>query len=186
MQMKKITFSLFITACILLSCKEPEFRYSERVERIKVDFFLSVGPSKTLLPSFKRGNLNENGSWEPLLFPIKRFEYKPGYIYDLLVVRKNGPMPATPGAVDYKLIKVVSIKKVDKSVPFTLYLKLTDQNYVTGDIHKGYKLLDQIDIDCNNNCFQLENALKTSKTLKGNFVSNENRSIKLLDVVVVQ
>lgn len=186
MFMKKIVSSLLITVCFLLSCKEPEFRYSERVEHIKVSFFLSVSPNHTLTPSFQRGNHIGTENWEPLLFPIKRFEYKPGFNYDLLVVRKNGAMPATPGAVDYKLIKVVSVKKVAKNVPFMLYLKQLDRNYVTGDIHKGYKLLDKIDIDCNSNCFQLENALKTNKVLKGNFVYNEDGSIKLLDLVVGQ
>lgn len=181
--MKKITYSLLIIACCLFSCKEHEFRYSERVEHIKVNFFLSVSPNHTLKPSFQRGNHIGTENWEPLLFPIKRFEYKPGFNYDLLVVPKNGAMPATPGAVDYKLIKVVSVKKVAKDVPFILNLKQLDRSYVTGDLNKGYKLLDEVEIDCNSQCLQLENALKTKSDLKGNFVYNDDGSMKLLNLL---
>lgn len=182
--MKAKAFSLLIAFSILFSCKKD--KYVDEVERIRINFFMSVAPNNRLTPSFQTNNDISTGNWQPLLFPIKRFEYKPGFIYDLLVVRKNGPMPATPGAIDYKLIKVVSVKKVDKNVPFMLYLKQLNRNYITGDINQGYKLLDDIDIDCNNYCFQLENALKTSTTLQGNFIYNENGSIKLLDLLVGQ
>lgn len=187
MFMKKIASSLLITACCLLSCEEPRFRYSERVERMRINFFVGASsfPNPVLAPNFQIGKMIGTEDWHPLITKINRFEYKPGFIYDLLVVRKIEPTLGVP-YTDFKLVKIMSIKKVDKNRPFVTNLKRENQYYVTGDIHKGYKLLDKIDIDCNSNCFQLENALKTNKFLKGNFVYNDDGSIKLLDLVVEQ
>lgn len=178
--MKKIVFSLLISICFLLSCKKEGNSYSDKVERVRVNFFLNVNPNHSLTPFFQSNHHIGTDTWEPLLFPMKRFEYKPGFIYDLLAVRRNTPMPASPGAVAYKLIKVVSIEKVANDVPFTVYLKGISKSYVTGDINKGYQLLNQIDIDCNSYCAALENALKKDNNLKGTFIRNENGSFKLV------
>lgn len=136
----------------------------------------------------KEGNAN---TWSNFYSSIQGFNYQPGYLYKLSVLKtkRTGNIPADASAYTYKLKKVISKKKVQ--VPNTAYLNkkmvLTRINgkAVTGD--KVYMTLDNArnSISGKSGCNRFNAGYKLSgntievNPLMGTMMACDPKSMKL-------
>jgi hypothetical protein len=75
-------------------------------------------------------------------------------------------------------MEIVSTQEVDNETLFDIDLKINGENFVTTDT--GLELLNQINIDCNNLCDELETILQNQDFVVGTFKRISNNEIKLM------
>lgn len=127
-------------------------------------------------------------SWKYFYDEIDGFDYEPGFIYDLKVEKtylENPPQDAS--AISYKLIEITQKEKVGEESKFEMMLKLGYDDggadfFVTGDPDLGFKILEEIKIDCNSLCVQLEEALQKQNSITGVFRHLGEEEIYLLEI----
>ncbi|MCK3686314.1 DUF4377 domain-containing protein [Maribellus sp. YY47] len=165
---------------ILFSCSKDDDNQSEVIE-MRINHFqntgIAVGPVLTLL--IQKGDNIGTDNWTKFYSNIQGFNYEPGTIYNLSVKVEPIDNPPLDGvSAKYTLIKIVSTQEVDNETLFDIDLKKYGENFVT--TNTGFELLNQIDIDCNNLCNELETMLQNQDFVVGTFKRGSNNEIKLM------
>lgn len=176
--MKKQILFLMILGT-LFSCSDDDNQ--NKTIAMRINHFqstgMAVGPVLTLL--VQKGDSIGTDSWTKFYSNIQGFNYEPGTIYNLLVKAEPIDNPPLDGSsVEYTLIEVVSTQDVSSETLFDIDLKRNGQNFVT--TNTGLELLNQINIDCNNLCDELETILQDQDLVIGTFKRVSNSEIKLM------
>ncbi|MEP7092902.1 MAG: hypothetical protein ABI793_02510, partial [Flavobacterium sp.] len=83
-------------------------------------------------------------------------------------------------SLKYTLLEVKSIQEIANETLFDIELKINGESFVT--TNSGYKLLNQIEIDCNNLCDELETAVQNQNLAVGTFKRISNNKIQLVEL----
>lgn len=180
--MKKQILLLMILG-IFLSCSKDNKDHQAQTIEMRINHFqgtgFAVGPVLTLL--VQEGDNIGTDNWSRFYSNIQGFNYEPGTIYNLSVKVEPIDKPPLDGSSEkYTLLKVISTQKVDNETLFNIDLKRYGENFVT--TNTGFKLLNQINIDCNNHCDELETILQDQDYVVGTFKRVSNNEIKLMEL----
>ena len=173
---------LLITISILFSCSSENENKTQIID-MRINHYqstgLALGPVMTLM--VQEGNTIGTNNWNTFYDNIDGFNYIPGKVYNLSVkVEKVNNPPADGSSLKYTLLEVKSIEEVDNETLFDINLKMTGQSFIT--TNSGYKILNQIDIDCNSLCDELDTALQNKSNVIGTFKRHPNNEILLVEL----
>lgn len=181
--MKLLLIAIF--TFIVLSCDEENVQ----IVNFRVNHFqqTATGVSQTLVLLIQTAEDIGKEDWSLFYSTIDGFDYEAGYVYDLMVeLRKVKNAPIDAPSVHYVLNKVISKEKVADDIEFEINLKSVTRSsppsFVTGDVTSGFKILDQVEIDCNSLCNELNQMLEEEDELSGIFLHAETESIKLIEL----
>ncbi|MGJ8685110.1 MAG: DUF4377 domain-containing protein [Nonlabens sp.] len=173
--MKKIfLFTLIFTT---ISCSTDDSTNSRIIFNHHYETGFGFHPRLIFLT--QEGSQLDTDDWSYFYDGIEGFTYEPGYIYDLSINKSpiNNPL-ADQGSVKYRLNRIFSKVKVDDDITFQMKLKFDGFNFVENNT--GYTILNQIDINCNNLCNELDNRLLNQADVIGIFQHGADGSIELL------
>jgi hypothetical protein len=120
-------------------------------------------------------------SWTKFYNSIEGFDYQPGFIYDIkLIVEQIDSPTDDSSSLKYTLEEIKSIKEVNYETPFDVDLKINGESFIT--ITSGYELLEQIEIDCNNLCNELDTKLRNQDFVIGTFKRLQINEIQLIEL----
>ena len=180
--MKKQILILMILG-ILFSCSSDEDGNQSQTIEMRINHFqntgIAEGPVLTLL--VQEGDEIGTDTWTKFYSDIEGFDYEPGTIYNLSV--KTEPIsnpPADGSSIKYMLLEVESTQEVDNETFFDIDLKINGENFLTTE--SGLKLLNQIDVDCNNLCNELETTLQSQDFVIGTFKRISSDEIQLVEL----
>lgn len=167
---------------VMFSCSDGDDNRSQTID-MRINHYQStgvaMGPVLTLL--VQQGDALGTKDWNKFYSNIEGFVYVPGKIYNISVkVEHIDTPPADGSSLKYTLLEVKSIQDVDEDTLFEIHLKMNGQNFVTKN--GGYKLLDQIDIDCNTMCEQLAATLERQAVVTGTFKRISNDTLQLVEL----
>ncbi|WP_257984653.1 DUF4377 domain-containing protein [Psychroflexus sp. MES1-P1E] len=178
----KTKILLLMIIGILFSCSSDDENETETIE-MRINHFQSTGmtiiPVLTLLVQ-EEDNIGTD-IWTKFYSNIEGFNYESGTIYNLSV--KSEPIDNPPADVSshkYTLIEIKSTQVIDNETLFDIDLKINGENFVTTD--NGLKLLNQINIDCNNLCVELDTILQNQDFVIGTFKRISDNEIKLIEL----
>lgn len=178
--MEKLTTLLLLV--FLIACSNEDGGKPQTIN-MRVNHYqntgMAVGPVLTLL--VQQGNDIGTDTWTKFYAPIEGFDYIPGRIYDLSV--RTEPIanpPADGSSVKYTLQEVRSFQDVSDETMFTIDLKINGQSFITTT--SGYELLDQIEIDCNSLCDELDEKLQHQDFVVGTFKRVQDSKIELTEL----
>jgi|SRR5690606_30438872 len=100
-----------ILLIVVTSCGTASGDFSEMQLRVNSYTVDCVGEMEGTCLLVQEGEDIGTEDWEYFYYvdSIEGFEYEPGYIYDLLVRKRNVPNPPADGsAYSYELVKVIS------------------------------------------------------------------------------
>ncbi|WP_422081818.1 DUF4377 domain-containing protein [Ulvibacterium sp.] len=191
--MKKVAFYIVLAMSFLvvLSCDNDEPNQGvEEILRINHYTIAGHGPFLRMYNLVQKGDAIGTNDWEIFYAPVENFEYELGYVYEILVNRseiEDPPQDIIP--IRYTLKEVISKEKTSRQIEFEVKLRQSyteeSESYVTGSIDSGFKILDQIIIDCNQNCNLLIDAQNEEELVDviGIFRHTEEaNTIKLIDL----
>lgn len=184
--MKK-NFTILFLLCLTASCSTEEDEET-LVLRINHHQQTATAVAPVLVYLVQWDNAVGTDNWEILYDEIDGFNYEPGYTYDLLVKKEFIGYTLTDGSsVRYTLMKLIDKEEVPSGEPFEIILKsegsLNSTSFVTGDQQTGFKILDQIAINCNAFCEELEQLPDTTGPVSGVFVHQEEKGkLQLLEI----
>jgi len=140
---------------------------------------MAESPVLTLV--VQEGNAIGSIYWSKFYSNIEGFTYEPGKIYTLAVEveRINNP-PADASALKYTLLEMKSVQEVSSQTLFDIDLKINGQSFLSTD--SGYKLLNQIDIDCNSLCDELISIMQNQDSVVGTFKRLSKNEIQLIEL----
>ncbi len=172
--------SLLLLLGALFSCSNDDDKQSQIIE-MRVNHFqktaMAEGPMLTLL--VQEGDQIGTDRWNSFYADIEGFTYEAGTVYDLSVKAETIDNPPADGSsIRYTLLSINSTQEVDFETTFEIDLKTNGTNYVTTDA--GLQLLNQIDIDCNALCDELETALQNQGFVVGTFTRVSSNEIRLI------
>lgn len=172
---------LLISIGILFSCSNDDD--SSRIINMRINHYQNTGmalsPVLTLL--VQEDNAIGTNNWNRFYDGIGGFNYAPGKIYNLSVkVEEIKNPPADGSSLKYTLLKIKSIQDVNNETLFDVDLKINGQNFVT--TNSGYKLLNQIEIDCNSLCNELETTLQNKSSVVATFKRISDNELKLIEL----
>jgi len=176
--MKNIGILIFIG--MFLSCSLDDSVHQETLE-MRINHYQNTGIGEGLYLTLMVQEGNDIGSdnWYKFYNRIERFNYQPGYVYDIRVLVKQVENPPADGSsLQYILKEIISTQEVDLETPFDIDLKIDGQSFITTT--SGYELLNQIKIDCNLLCDELEIKLQNQNYISGTFKRLETNKIKLV------
>ena len=173
---------LLITIGILFSCSNDDVTESKTIE-MRINHYqntgIAVGPVLTLL--VQEGDAIGTNKWSKFYSNIEGFNYVPGKIYNLTVkVESIKNPPADASSLKYTLVAVQSIQEVNSETLFDIDLKINGQSFVT--TNSGYELLNQIKIDCNSLCTDLNTNILNQNFVVGTFKRVSNNEIRLVQL----
>ncbi len=173
---------------LTLNCSNAE-NDSELVD-LRINHYqqTAVGLGQQLVIQIQEGKNIGSDNWSYFYSNIEGFDYESGFIYTLSVEKRKITNPLQDGSSNqYILRKVISKEKVDKEVTFEIKLKsikLSDPySYVTGNLESNYKILNEIEIDCNVLCQNLSEKLQTEDEVSGIFKHTDNNTISLINIL---
>ena len=178
----KTKILLLMIIGILFSCSNDDGNESQIID-MRINHFqntgIAVGPVLTLL--VQEGNNIGTDNWTKFYSNIAGFAYESGKIYNLSVkVESIDNPPADGSSLKYTLVELVSTQVIDNETLFDIDLKINGENFITTD--SGLKLLNQIDIDCNNICNELETTIQNQDFVIGTFKRVSNNEIQLIEL----
>mgnify|MGYP003575255042 CR=1 FL=1 len=178
----KFLLKTLLVLIIFSSCEKQEEQLKIRVNYYKQTISTAKGPTMAL--SVQSGTDLGSTNWSPSTTKIAGFVYEPGYIYELLVSTQTIENPYSEfGSTAYVLKQIVSRTKIENNTTFSLDLKSENVNYLKGDVSKGFNILDEVNIDCNNLCDDLASAIQSNaKHIRGEFALKDDGSIKLISI----
>jgi hypothetical protein len=173
---------LLITIGILFSCSNDDGNESKTIA-MRINHYqntgMAVGPVLTLL--VQEGDAIGTNNWSKFYSNIEGFNYVPGKIYNLTVkVEPIKNPPADGSSLKYTLVAVKSFQDVDSETQFDIDLKINGQSFVT--TNSGYELLNQIKIDCNSLCTDLNTNTLNQNFVVGTFKRVSNNEIRLVQL----
>lgn len=152
----------------------------QEIVELRVNHFkqTAVGVMPQLVMLIQEDDEIGSENWSLLYDRIERFDFEPGYIYDLKVRKieiENPPQDAS--SVKYIMINLRSKEKVSADEQFEIGLKNFGENFVQG-ANPEYSLLGEYNIDCNSMCDQLEEKLNDPEVM-GTFIHGPDQSLIL-------
>lgn len=185
--MKKLIFLLSIF--LFTACSSQRNSASDATN-LRVNHYkqTAIGLSPQLVLLVQEDEEIGGDSWTPHFDEIEGFDFEPGFIYNLQVKKtflQDPPQDAS--AIHYELLEIVKKERVDEEKTFDLLLKLAyddggSENFVTGDLQSGFKILDELQINCNDLCETLDDLLQSPQTLTGVFQHQGEDAIYLIDL----
>jgi len=179
--MKNIIGILMIIG-ILFSCSKDDNVQSQTID-MRINHYKNTGIGEGLYLTLmvQEGNNIGSDNWFKFYNTIEGFDYQPGYTYDIkVVVEQVDNPPADGSSLKYTLQEIKSTREVDIETPFDIDLKINGQSFITKT--SGYKLLDQIEIDCNSLCEELDTKLQNQDFVIGTFRRLQSNEIKLIEL----
>lgn len=177
---------LFSISIILNACSNDD--NTAEIVQLRVNHFkqtaMGVGP-KLVLQTQEAQEIGTD-KWNYFYSNIKGFNYEPGFIYLLSVEKQQiSDPPQDDSAIKYILRKVISKEKVETEATFKITLKSKNlgSSFLTGDLESNYKILNEIEVHCNDLCKNLSEKLQTSNEVSGIFNHAENNSLRLIDII---
>jgi hypothetical protein len=173
---------LLITIGILFSCSNDDENETQIMD-MRINHYkntgIAVGPVLTLL--VQQGDAIGTNNWSNFYTNIEGFNYVPGKIHNISVrVEQIDNPPADGSSLKYKLLEIKSIQDVDNETLFKIDLKINGQSFIT--TNSGYELLNQIDIDCNILCNELDSTMDNQDFVVGTFKRLVNDDIQLIEL----
>lgn len=173
---------LLMTIGILFSCSSDGGNESQTID-MRINHYqntgLAVGPVLTLL--VQQDDAIGTNNWSKFYTNIEGFNYVPGKIYSISVrVEQIDNPPADASSLKYTLLEINSIQDVENETPFKIDLKINGQSFIT--TNAGYELLNQIKIDCNILCDELDLKLENQDFVIGTFKRRVNDEIQLIEL----
>ncbi|TRO66684.1 DUF4377 domain-containing protein [Christiangramia sabulilitoris] len=121
--------------------------------------------------------------WKYFYDEIEGFNYKPGYIYDLKVIKKSvQDPPQDASAFKYILHSVVAKNPVSSNEIFEIRLKWNGENFVHTTEGSAPSLIQEYEINCDTLCDELTSRLETEEEVSGIFQHEGDRKIKLIEL----
>ncbi|MDD7887288.1 DUF4377 domain-containing protein [Flavivirga sp. 57AJ16] len=177
---KQILFLMIIG--ILLSCSNDDGNQSQTID-MRINHYQNTGIGEGLFLTLLVQENNNIGSdiWTKFYNSIEGFNYQPGFIYDVrVIVEQVDNPPADGSSLKYTLQEIISAQEVDNETQFDIDLKINGESFVTTT--SGYKLLNQIGIDCNNFCDELDEILQNQDFVVGTFKRLQNNVVQLIEL----
>ena len=180
--MKKKILILIVIG-ILFSCSNDNEDNESETINLRINHFRSTGFSffPTLVLLVQEGNNIGTDIWTNFSTTIEGFTYEPGSIYNLLVkIETIDNPPADGSSLKYTLIEVESTEEVSLETQFKIDLKINGENFITTD--SRYQLLNQIEIECENLCNELDMKLQNQDIVIGTFNRISSNEIRLIEI----
>ena len=177
---KKIGILMIIG--ILFSCSKDDNVQPQTID-MRINHFQNTGIGEGLFLTLmvQEGNNIGSDNWFKFYNSIEGFDYQPGFIYDIkVIVEQVDNPPADGSSLKYTLQEIKSTQEVDIETPFDIDLKINGQSFITTT--SGYELLDQIEIDCNNLCDELDAKLQNQDFVIGTFKRLQSNEIQLIEL----
>lgn len=177
--MKKLILILMILGSCH-SCSNTSDSESE-ILTMRVNHYKTTGIGEGLFLTLLVQENDNIGSdnWTRLYTTIKGFNYQPGFIYDIKVsIDQIDNPPADGSSLQYTLQEIISTEEVSNDTEFNIDLKIGGQSFITTT--SGYALLDQIEIDCQHLCNELDDKLQHQDFVIGTFTRLESDQIQLI------
>jgi hypothetical protein len=175
-------FLLLIVLVFLSSCSINDANETQYFD-MRINHYQNTGmaESPVLTLVVQEGNAIGSIYWSKFYSNIEGFTYEPGKIYTLAVEveRINNP-PADASALKYTLLEMKSVQEVSSQTLFDIDLKINGQSFLSTD--SGYKLLNQIDIDCNSLCDELISIMQNQDSVVGTFKRLSKNEIQLIEL----
>lgn len=171
-----------MTIGILFSCSNDDGNESQTVD-MRINHYqntgIAVGPVLTLL--VQQGDAIGTNNWSKFYTNIEGFNFVPGKIHNISVrVEQIANPPADGSSLKYTLLEIKSIQDVENETPFKIDLKIDGQSFIT--TNSGYELLNQIDINCNIMCDELDSTLENQDFVIGTFKRLDSGKIQLIEI----
>ncbi len=165
---------------ILFSCSKDDTVLPQTFDmRINHYQNTGIGEGLFLIQMVQISNTIGSENWIKFYNTIEGFDFQPGYIYDIKVsVEQVDNPPADGSSLKYTLQEIKSTQKVDIETPFDIDLKINGQSFITKT--SGYELLNQIEIDCNSLCEELDTKLQHQEIVVGTFKRLQRNELQLL------
>ncbi len=183
--MKKNLLILSIISILGISCSDENFETTN----MRVNHFqqTAIGVDQRLVNLIQEGNDIGFNDWSYFYDNIEGFDYELGYIYDLSVRKETVSNPPADGSsIKYILNRIISKERVANNITFEIRLKSVimsnPPSFVIGNNNSGFKILDTIEIDCNDHCDEMIQMLETENELLGVFNHTDSGSIKLIEL----
>ena len=178
--MKKLLL-LLVTLGSLCSCTKDDEQAETIAMRINHFQNTGIGEAAMLTLLVQTGDAIGTETWTKFYSTIEGFDYEPGRVYD--VTLKTTPInnpPADGSAVSYTLLDITSTQEVPDETLFAIDLKINGENFITSD--SGLQLLNQIDLDCNALCDELDTRLVNQDFVVGTFKRGANNALQLVSL----
>lgn len=178
--MLKRQIALWMVIGLFFSCSNDD-GIDQQTMDMRINHYqntgMAVGPVLTLL--VQEGDNIGTDNWTKFYTHIEGFDYVPGKIYDLSVrVGKINNPPADGSSLRYTLLAVKSTQEVGDETLFDIDLKINGRSFMTTT--SGYRLLDQIEIDCNMLCNGLDLIMQHEDFVVGTFKRLAHNEIQLI------
>jgi len=180
--MKNLLILILSIFGILFSCSKDDNVQPQTFD-MRINHYQNTGIGEGLFLTLmvQEGNNIGSDNWFKFYNTIEGFDYQPGYIYDLkVVVEQVDNPPADGSSLKYTLQEIKSTQEVDIETSFDIDLKINGQSFITKTF--GYELLDQIEIDCNVLCDELETKLQNEDFVIGTFKRLPSNEIQLIEL----
>ena len=178
--MKKLLL-LLVTLGSLCSCTKDDEQAETIAMRINHFQNTGIGEAAMLTLLVQTGDAIGTETWTKFYSTIEGFDYEPGRVYD--VTLKTTPInnpPADGSAISYTLLDITSTQEVPDETLFDIDLKINGENFITSD--SGLQLLNQIDLDCNALCDELDTRLVNQDFVVGTFKRGANNALQLVSL----
>ena len=173
---------LISAGSFLTSCNKETSEIELRVNHFKQS---AVGLDPTLVYLVQEGDEVGTEDWTYLYNNIIGFDYEWGYVYDLMVERRNIKNPPQDGSsVELSLVEVLSKTSTDE--PFSIQLKSTSRgiyDLVSGDETAGFDLFGEVIIDCQELCEEMFQLQEEDDEVTGIFVHSGSEIIVLGELI---
>ena len=182
---------LHIAACMLMlifftgsSCSIKGGPAGKReVVEIRINHFkqtaMGIIPQLVMLVQEEDDIGGEN--WSYFYDPIERFDFEPGYIYDLKAMKIEVENPPQDGSsIKYVMINLRSKTKAPEGEQFDIGLKRYGENYIHG-ANPNFTLLEDYEINCASLCDELEDKQKdpSATEVMGTFIHGPEQTLIL-------
>lgn len=175
---KQILF--LMTIGMLISCSNDDEIQPQTID-MRINHYQNTGIGEGLFLTLLIQEKNNIGSdsWTKFYNSIEGFDYQSGFIYDIkVIIEQVSNPPADGSSLKYTLQEIKSTREVSYETPFDIDLKINGQSFITTT--SGYELLDQIEIDCNKLCDELDTKLQNQDFVIGTFKRLQNNEIQLI------
>lgn len=166
--LRLLFFSLIITS---IGCSEE--RKDSLIIRLNHYQHTGYGAFPQLVYLSQEGNSIGSNQWQFFYNSIEGFDFEPGFIYQLEVIRENIADPPPDGfSYRYELRDVLSKEDVPPDTEFEILLKYEDSGSVSDFIFEengNFSILGQINIDCGELCLELSALMNSEKEVTGTF-----------------
>lgn len=180
--MKKLCIILLLA---LVACSQDDSASEERVNMI-IDHYYEMGVGVGPVPVLRVQEGDQIGADQFQFFygGITGFEFEPGFIYELEVLKRNVENPpADAPSIEYILLNEVSKMPVSASTTFEMTVKGFGTEFVTVESNGAYSFLSFIPLDCQQRCNELEAAIQNDAQVIGLFEHDGNGGVVLIDIL---